>query len=506
MFIKNKIKTFSNNFIFRISVIALLLIMSASGVQAASGLEIDYNPAAFTAPATLNISNDLTAANLPWQKTAITPVYQYSLVSRGLHDPIYSFDLKIYYDGDNNNHKQIYVQDSLSGNWSPLETVDSPEGKYVSAVTRSTEGRLIVLADEGVMTVGKASWYKYKNGLFAASPDFAKGSVLRVYNLDNNKSVDVTVNDYGPDRSIFPDRVIDLDYVAFSQLASPGAGVISVKVEPVKVVNSETVKATPQNTATPNVTASSSIIVWEKTGEMLWGKDEARVAPLASLTKLVAIKVFLDTKPDLNKVVTYKYQDEKYNYEYVKPWESARLTVKEGDTLTVGDLLYSALVGSANNAVESLVRVSGLSRTQFMAKMNANATAWGATNTYFVEPTGLSIENMSSPRDYAIITKEVLDNPIIKKVSTTLRYSFKTINTKKTHTLNNTNQLLRAGTYDISGSKTGFLNEAGHCLMTRVATAQGNLISINFGSTSKAASFRDNELLIKYGLAILANK
>jgi D-alanyl-D-alanine carboxypeptidase len=77
------------------------------------------------------------------------------------------------------------------------------------------------------------------------------------------------------------------------------------------------------------------------------------------------------------------------------------------------------------------------------------------------------------------------------------------VNTKKKHTLNNTNQLLKNNNYSISGSKTGYIDESGYTLMTRVATPQGNLIAVNFNSKSKAENFLDNELLIRYGLTLL---
>jgi len=94
----------------------------------------------------------------------------------------------------------------------------------------------------------------------------------------------------------------------------------------------------------------------------------------------------------------------------------------------------------------------------------------------------------------------------LKKISTAARYTFKTVNTKQSHTLTNTNQLLKSNTYPIIGSKTGYLEEAGYCLMTRVQSPQGTLISVNFGSPSKAASFLDNEQMIRYGLRLLKNK
>ena len=486
-------------------IIGLVFFFAPVFVRAAdtAGLTINYEPAAFTAAANLEVNNLSEAPNLPWQWQKLTPAYEYSFSTAGLYDPSRPLTLKISYASANNYLKQIFSYDQLSKTWRPLLTYDNPREKYVTATTDSISGQLIVLYNPEVLSVGTASWYKYKNGLFTASPDFAKGTVLRVYNLDNGKSVDVTVNDYGPERDKHPDRVVDLDYVAFSKIASPGAGLIPVKIETLKIIVSAVKKATPQNTSALNITASSAVIMMEKDGSVLWGKNEATSSPLASLTKLVAVKVFLDTKPDLKKVITYKYQDEKYNYAYCKPWESARLKVTEGETLTIENLVYSALVGSANNAVESLVRVSGLSRAKFIAKMNEAVKAWGAASTSFEEPTGLSPKNVSSPLDYAIITAEVFKNPLLKKISTTLKYTFKTISTNKSHTLTNTNKLLKTSAYPIIGSKTGYLNEAGHCLMTRIQTASGTMIAVNFGSQSTAANFSDNEQMIRYGLSLL---
>ena len=493
----------------RISALTFSLVLLAAPflVQtvAASGLEINHEAASFTDTVSLEIYTGVDSPNLPWEWKTLTPAYEYAFVTPGFYDPSRPLRIKISYPEKNNYLKQIFSFDKSSNTWRPLLTTDNPQERYVTATTDSISGRLIVLYSPDTLTVGAASWYKYKNGLFTASPDFAKGTVLRVYNLANGKSVDVVVNDFGPERDKHPDRVVDLDYVAFSKIASPGAGLISVRIETLKTVVPAVKQATLQETSDLNITASSAVIVMEKDGRVLWGKNETDSAPLASLTKLVAVKIFLDTNPDMKQVATYKYQDEKYNYAYCKPWESARLKVKEGETLTINDLVYSALVGSANNAVESLVRVSGLSRDKFIAQMNSAVAAWGATGTFFVEPTGLSPKNVSSPLDYAIITKEVFANALIRNISTAPKYTFKTVNTKKSHTLTNTNQLLKLGAYSIIGSKTGYLDEAGYCLMTRVQTSSGNLIAINFGSKNKTANFADNEQLIRYGLHLLKN-
>jgi rare lipoprotein A (peptidoglycan hydrolase) len=80
------------------------------------------------------------------------------------------------------------------------------------------------------LSSGFASWYDFKEGAFAASPYFKKGSILRVTNLENGKFVDVVVNDYGPDKRRHPNRVIDLDRLAFKKIASLELGLVRVKI------------------------------------------------------------------------------------------------------------------------------------------------------------------------------------------------------------------------------------------------------------------------------------
>ncbi len=483
----------------------VFFLVFGTSPASAESLTVTHDPAAFTAPAVLRTAAISDRSYLPLDWQTMTSVYNYAWESAGFYDPSRPMTVKISYDNASQDIKTIFAFDWASRRWLPLETKDDPAGRYVTAETKSTMDRLVLMSKPGVMSVGKASWYKYKNGLFAASPDYTKGSVLRVHNPANGKYVDVTVNDFGPDRKIHPDRVIDLDYVAFSKIASPGVGVISVRVEPLRatILAAKSLPVPETITATPSLTASSAVIMLEKDGSVLWGKNETTVAPLASLTKLVAAKVFLETKPDLKKIVAYEYQDEAYNYEYVESWESARLRVKEGETMSLEDMLYSTLVGSANNTAESLARLSGFSRDKFIARMNELVRAWGAKDTKFIEPSGLAPQNVSSPFDYAIIAKEVLADPLIAQISSTRSYTFKTRNTDISHTLSNTNQLLKTSDMAITGSKTGYLDEAGYCLMTRVATPGGNLIAVNFGSQSKAANFSDNESLIKYGQFLL---
>lgn len=472
---------------------------------ALDAFRINTTAKAIKSPTAVKLDNLGSAFSFPWNYSPLSAVYQFDFTDKGVaYDRAQPLKLQITYTESNNYYKQIFFYDGGRKQWRPLPSVDDPNKKTVSADIHLPYARVAVLYTNQLLTVGQASWYRHKGGLFTASPDFKAGTILKVTNLDNGKSVNVTVNDYGPDRRLHPERVVDLDAVAFAKIASTKAGVIKVKIEPQKLISpDDQIKLQPAG-ALPELSSRSAVVMAADSGKILYNKNASSTAPLASLTKLVAARVFLDTKPTLSQVVAYSTQDEKYNYEYCEPWESARLRVAAGETMTIENLLYAALVGSANNAVESLVRVSGLSRTEFIKKMNEQVLAWGATGTKFVEPTGLSPENVSSPLDYAIITKELFEHPLLVKISTTARYSFSTINKKVKHNLSNTNNLLFNGAYKISGSKTGYLDEAGYCLMTRVETAAGPLIVVNFGAKSKADNFKDNEQLIRYGLKQLA--
>jgi len=420
----------------------------------------------------------------------------------------------------------------------------------------------VVIADSSVSStssvIGRASWYNFRPGLFAASNVYSPGQKVRVYHDASGKYVDVVINDYGPDPKIYPDRVIDLQKEAFTQLAPLGAGVITVRLEPLpkgenlaiisqpvssstlaitstspKVLSNQTgrdlskeqaaltqftklygrlpkdsvdwqiikdiayyqkLPKTNNNFKAVNISnkeAAAAIVLDGDNGQVLWERNATQVLPIASLTKLVAVKTFLDVKPDLDKVVTYSQEDEKEIGKYCTPSEAAMVNLRDGDQVKVRDLVYSALIGSANNAVESLVRLSGLTRDEFINKMNANAKKWGATSTKFVEPTGLSPDNVSTAKDYALILKNISQDATIKKISTTASYQFSTINTKQSHTIKNTNKLLREGNFSLETSKTGYLTEAGHCLAmaAQQQDTKQHFIVVTLGSPTWSKSY-----------------
>lgn len=441
----------------------------------------------------------------PWNLDRVSNFYQFEFKNKAAYDDHKPFYIQFHYTKQTNNYKQVFFYDKIATAWRPLPTQDFVKENFVRSLIHLPYARIAVFSFPNVLSVGRASWYAYKPGNFAASPDFPKGSRIRVWNQDNGKFVDVEINDYGPDRQLFLDRVIDLEKNAFARIASLGAGVADIYIEPLYIKPAGDMEL-GVNTALgtgeePRISAVAGIVMWENSQKIIWAKNATATLPLASLTKLVAAKVFLDTLPTLSQVVKYSMRDEEYNYEHVNKWESASLSLKEGESLTIEDLLYVSLVGSANNTIETLVRVSGLKRDNFISEMNDLVKEWGASTTVFIEPTGLAPENVSSAKDYAIISREVLTHPIIVKASTMAEYKFTIISTNKSKRVRNTNHIIKQNKYNITGSKTGYLDEAGYCLMTRIPAGNGeSIIVVTLGAATRDISFNETSELMEFGL------
>ena len=446
--------------------------------------------------------------DMPWRWDRISKIHQFDFANKKSYQDKKPFYIQLSYDQDSWDHKKVFFYDGNHDKWRPLPTTDHPKENFVRSLIHLPFARIAVFANPDIMTSGKASWYGYKGGDFVASPDFPKGSKLRVFNLANDEFVDVKVNDYGPDRSIFPDRVVDLDKQAFRKISSLSEGIIEVKVEPLHIPDQEKFRVSGMSDKgadiSPNLNSRAGIIRTEQ-GDTLWRDGAQEVLPVASLTKLVTVKVFLNQNTSLEKEVVYLDQDEKYNHKYCNPWESSRINLKKGDIVTAKDLIYSSLAGSANNAVETLVRASGLKREEFIKQMNQYVRQIGAKDTHFVEPTGLSSNNVSSAQNYAKIIAEVTEEPLIRQASTAESYEFTTQNTDRRLRVKNTNDLLSRiniedREFNISTSKTGYLDEAGYCLAVDVNNLEGeDFVVLILDAPSRKASFHQVEDLIRYG-------
>lgn len=455
---------------------------------------------------------------IPADKKPVSHIYEFDISNKtAFHDekPVI---IEIKYDSDYVGFRSIYYFDKGKSSWIKIPSYDITGSKKMRANLHLPYARLAVLEDRGAMETGTASWYSWKDCDCAASPDYPKGTRLSVTNLDNGKSVVVTVNDYGPERDKFPNRVIDLDKEAFSKIANPASGLCNVRVVPFKEKEEEVGLLIKEEGKVLGETASSedlvleenipfaldaeaAIVVDAKTGEILYEKNGEKELPIASITKLMTAKVVLDLEPDWNKVMEYsKYDDDVTDY--AGKWEMSYLYVDPGETLTINDLFYSALVGSANNATYALYRSTGLIRSHFVEVMNRKAKELGMANSHFSEPSGLDPKNTSTVRDLAKLGRKAFGSLKVLQATTSKKYSFSTINTNEAHTISNKNKLLSRDLY-ILGTKTGYLYEAGKCIMAKAKNDFGDeVIIVTLGNFSENRDdyFDEAEQLINWGL------
>jgi D-alanyl-D-alanine endopeptidase (penicillin-binding protein 7) len=203
---------------------------------------------------------------------------------------------------------------------------------------------------------------------------------------------------------------------------------------------------------------------------VLFEKNSGTTVPIASLTKLMTALVVLEAKQDMNELVTVTDAD----VDRVKN-SSSRLRV--GTQLTRTAMLHIALMSSENRAASALGRNYPGGVPAFAAAMNAKAAALGMTRTRYVEPTGLSSENVSTAADLAKLVVAAQRQPLIREYSTDHGYTI--LQGKRATAYRNTNRLISNSTWDIGLQKTGYINEAGRCMVLH-ATIKGRDVVMVF--------------------------
>lgn len=182
------------------------------------------------------IPTPLWMANIPEGWEMASDVYEFNIINKDSFHDKQPIILELRYDNNIerlvNNFKKLFFWNGVVQEWQELPSNNIIDRQAVRSRIHLPYSRLAVFVNSDIMEVGEASWYKYKGCNCAASPDYPKDTLLKVTNLENDKSIVVKVNDYGPDRSIFPKRAIDLDKVAFGKLASLWDGIIKkVKID-----------------------------------------------------------------------------------------------------------------------------------------------------------------------------------------------------------------------------------------------------------------------------------
>jgi len=239
---------------------------------------------------------------------------------------------------------------------------------------------------------------------------------------------------------------------------------------------------------------SASALVTDADGNIIYGKDIDAVRPIASITKLMTAMVILDSDLDLNNKITVTKEDR----------DLVQLTgsrLEYGATLSRREMILLAIMSSENRAATALGRNWPGGMTRFIAQMNLKAVQLGMNQSHFTDPAGLNAENISTASDLVKMVTAAYNYPLIRQASTTQRLEVYPYAKRGPLVYGNTNRLLKNKNWDIALSKTGYINEAGRCLVMR-ANIEGESVSIVLlNSFGKLTPFGDSNRLRKWMLA-----
>ena len=230
--------------------------------------------------------------------------------------------------------------------------------------------------------------------------------------------------------------------------------------------------------------SSVALVLDQDTDEVLFSKNAHAVLPIASLTKLMTAVVVAEAGQPMDEVLSVTQGD-------VDTEKGSRSRLRVGTQLSREEMLHLALMSSENRAAHALGREYSGGVDAFVKAMNLKAVALGMTATRFVEPTGLSSDNRSSARDLATLVKAAHGHPIIREMSTSPSYEIDT--GSRPMRFVNTNRLLGHADWDIGLQKTGYISEAGRCLVMQASLAGRHLIMIFLDSAGKYSRLGDAE-------------
>ena len=259
----------------------------------------------------------------------------------------------------------------------------------------------------------------------------------------------------------------------------------SVKKKAVKRSGLQHTSITSEDSATSLFLRSNSVLVYDQnTGASVFEKNINIVQPIASITKLMTALVVLENNLDLDEPVTISDED-------VDTLKHTRSRLSVGTVVRRGDLIRLALMASENRAAAALARSAPGGRTAFIAKMNRTAANLGLTQTHFEDSSGLSSQNVSSPKDLAKLVEAAYQYALIREYSTTPGLMLTMPDSGRSVVFNNTNALVRNSDWHIGVQKTGFINEAGQCLVMQATINERPFIIVLLDSIGKHSRIAD---------------
>lgn len=237
--------------------------------------------------------------------------------------------------------------------------------------------------------------------------------------------------------------------------------------------------------------SSKALVINQNTGEVVYAKNTNTSAPIASITKLMTAMVMLDAGLSLDDAIDVTVED----VDYLKG-SSSRLPV--GAALSRGDMLQLALMASENRAASAIARNYPGGRYAFVQAMNAKAYAIGMTHSHFADPTGLDSGNVSTAEDLAKMVQAAYQYPEIRMATTSPSHEVYMQGRNYPVNFNNTNGLVRAGEWEIGLSKTGYISEAGRCLVMQARVGGEPMIMVFLDSNGKLSRIGDANRVRKW--------
>jgi D-alanyl-D-alanine endopeptidase (penicillin-binding protein 7) len=219
-------------------------------------------------------------------------------------------------------------------------------------------------------------------------------------------------------------------------------------------------------------------------GQPIYAKGADTITPIASVTKLMTAMVVLDADPALDETISVGIAD-------LDLLKGSHSRLRLGSELSRREMLRLALMASENRAASSLARHYPGGTDACVAAMNRKAQSLGMTHTHFADPTGLSSDNVSTASDLARMVKAAAGYDLIRDATTTASHYVEVQPSGTVLGYNNTNSLVRAGQWDIQLSKTGFIREAGKCLVMLTTIASRPIVIVLLDSYGRLTRIGD---------------
>ena len=285
-------------------------------------------------------------------------------------------------------------------------------------------------------------------------------------NLDNNFTEESVAAEEEIDRQDMGDSQVTLDF--------PRAGLrVPTKISESRSLGIET-------------TAKAALVYDVTSGASLFEKNAQQKLSLASITKLMTALVFLDFDPNWKKTIQLTRADDK---------EGGIFYARAPEEISTQDLFNMMLVGSVNNAAYALSRSAGITKEEFIEKMNEKARELSLDSLVFTDPSGLDHGNMGTAKDVAKLVYYALENDEIKEAVVQKNYVFNSVGNLKKYYIRNTNSLLRSflnqEPFTILGGKTGYTEEAGYNLAVKLEKDNHRVIVVVLGSETIEDRFNE---------------